>query len=360
MPTRAESERVEMRSITVVTVLFLLLGAVQAQEGGIQFYSEQQPVPAPQGIEAQVTVSGTTQLRFDWNRALTVEEAAFLASVPDKRDTSGQSYRKLIEMCFRTVPPIAHPPVRVQAGCGNISYLRYGQSDGNVAYDYGYYCRLLQPADASHEFVGEARVKVPVIQGPPGQPGEQGPPGTPGGRGEQGPPGPPGEQGPQGPPGICVVQQPPCPPPPPPCFRQRFLPQRSGGTPNPQVVRYEWMSPGQAPGWQSILGGLFNVAGAYLGRPPASNWSISQVGGGAWAGGGSGYGGSGYGGAGYGGSGYGYGGSGYGGQGGSGYGFGGAGGHGGAGGAGGAGGGGGGGGAASSSSSASAAAAAGG
>jgi len=349
-------------SIAVMTLSFLLLGAVQAQEGSnVQFYGEQSAqsaLAAPQGVEATVAVSGTTQLRFDWARSLTAAEAAFVASVPDKKDASGQSYRKLIEMCFRTVPPIAHPPVRIQASCGNVTYLKYGESDGRTVYDYAYYCRLLQPADASHEFQGVARVKVPVIEGPPGAPGAPGQQGPPGERGEQGPPGehgPPGQPGLQGPPGVCVVQQPPCPPPPPPVFRQRFLPQRSGGTPNPQVVRYEWMSPGQAPGWQAILGGLFNVAGAYLGRPPANNTNISQIGGGAWAGGGSGYGGAGYGGAGYGGSGYGYGG-----QGGAGYGFGGQGGRGGAGGAGGAGGGGGGGGAASSSSSASAAAAAGG
>jgi len=43
---------------------------------------------------------------------------------------------------------------------------------------------------------------------------------------------------------------------------------------------------------EMIIGGLLNVAGAFLGRPPASNTIISQTGGGAWAGGGGGSGGS--------------------------------------------------------------------
>lgn len=148
-------------------------------------------------VAEEKTVVAKTQLFIDWDRPLTQAEVNFLASVPDKKDASGQSYVGLIEKTFRA--GIAHAP----------QGLKYGQRDSKgVCYDYSYYCRLLQPADAVHV------VRVPVVagqtgaQGVPGPPGPQGPAGDPGRNGAAGltgvtgAAGPTGPQGPAGPSGV--------------------------------------------------------------------------------------------------------------------------------------------------------------
>jgi hypothetical protein len=126
----------------IVVVLFALCGA-WAQEGA--------PGPGMAPEPATVEFSGRTQIYINWDRPLTPTERNFLSTVPEGCDASGQSYGKLIEATFRA--GIAHAE----------SAPRYGWTDGNgVVYNYAYYCRLLQPADAPHSW----RLRLPVAQLP--------------------------------------------------------------------------------------------------------------------------------------------------------------------------------------------------
>lgn len=136
-----------MRHLAIVVVLLIGILPVAAQEAA---------PAASNAPAASVAFEGKTQLYINWVRPLTVVERTFLASVPEGCDADGQEYRELVEACFRA--GIAHAN----------SAPRYGWIDGNgVVYNYAYYCRLLQPADASHTW----RLRLPVTRLPElGQP----------------------------------------------------------------------------------------------------------------------------------------------------------------------------------------------
>ncbi len=147
--------------------------------------------PAPTAVTTQpvtvtfdVTVPISTPLKggvasglvVNRTRPLTRAESEFLKTVPNGKDSDGQSYRDLIEVAFRS--GIAHAETAPS----------YGTVDNNgVVYDYSYYCRLVQPADASKPVTGRVEdtlhgtatgtINVPVItvkgaDGAPGRPGE--------------------------------------------------------------------------------------------------------------------------------------------------------------------------------------------
>lgn len=147
-----------MRIMAILVALLMMAtmaswAADLVVEGGTDITAHVQQQLVASAVPNEIVVEGQTQLIVDWGRPLTSVERAFLATVPKGCDPSGQSLEGLIEACFRTVPPIAHAE----------SAPYYGWKDGNdVVYDYSYYCRLLQPADASHR----VRLRIPMPQIP--------------------------------------------------------------------------------------------------------------------------------------------------------------------------------------------------
>lgn len=122
--------------IAVMFVIALLCGA-WAQDGAPGAETAFSAPTEPTYVE----FSGRTQLYINWARPLTQTESAFLATVPEGADSSGQSFRSLIEQAFRAgVPHAASAP-----------YYGYVDSKG-TCYDYSYYCRLFQPAVAQHNW----------------------------------------------------------------------------------------------------------------------------------------------------------------------------------------------------------------
>lgn len=113
----------------------------------------------------EVVVEGKTQLYVNWARPLTAVESAFLVTAPQGCDADGQSYRKVVEVCFRG--GIAHAE--------SAPYYGYVDRRG-TCYDYSYYCRLLQPADAPHTFRVRVPMPAPICLPPLGAPQEVTPP----------------------------------------------------------------------------------------------------------------------------------------------------------------------------------------
>ncbi|MDD5486432.1 MAG: hypothetical protein PHW65_02620 [Dehalococcoidales bacterium] len=107
--------------------------------------------------------SGKAQgLCVDRARPLTEAERCFMNEVPDVRDSSGQSYRELFEATIRA--NVLH----IAPG------FHYGQQnpDGTIL-DYGYACRLHEPAAAGQPVTGRvegmlrgtgtAKIEVPTV-----------------------------------------------------------------------------------------------------------------------------------------------------------------------------------------------------
>ena len=169
------------RMLLIVVLVVIACASVQADD-----YQ-------PAELTSMGEVKGTTQLYINWNRSLTEKEKGFLATVPEGSDSSGQKYYELIEACFRA--GIAHAN----------SAPEYGWKGANgIVYDYAYYCRLLQPADAPHTFI----LRVPTVAGPQGPTGPAGTTGTQGPQGIVGPAGPQGPQGPPGQDGAVIIERP--------------------------------------------------------------------------------------------------------------------------------------------------------
>ena len=126
-----------MRHLMIMIALLTLSGVWAQDNEGAPAASNAPAavVPAP---AQSVEFGGKTQLYIDWIRPLTAAEVAFLATVPEGCDRDGQSFKGVVEACFRAnIPHVTAP------------YYSWKDRNG-VVYNYAYYCRLLQPADAPH------------------------------------------------------------------------------------------------------------------------------------------------------------------------------------------------------------------